>query len=252
MLIDRGADPNARSNWSGRISSLPLHIAASVGSVEIVDVLLRSGADPHALDLGQQNALDAALHCGRNGLLAGLIRRLMAAGLSRPSLSSVLGIRSPSDDLREALDALIQGGFDPCISSPEFWSEGMQKLFLGPAIGVFLAYGLDPDLRDKYDTSLLHFVVTSEWPGSVPSALMLITAGANPDAYALRFEGTALRPKGTNRDRILLSEQLTSLPIDWRAPREALRRQCLEYLLRHRGAKWNPSTVHGLTLHKIP
>lgn len=43
LLLERGADPNARSDWG-----TPLHIAARRGHIGVAKILLQHGADPNA------------------------------------------------------------------------------------------------------------------------------------------------------------------------------------------------------------
>lgn len=56
MLLDAGADPNAKSAGGGT----PLHTAAFVGDVEITKLLLAAGADPLQTDAKGRTALDVA------------------------------------------------------------------------------------------------------------------------------------------------------------------------------------------------
>lgn len=56
MLLERGADPNARSG-SG---ATPLHTAAFTGNVPVVRMLLTAGADPEIRDDAGKTPLDVA------------------------------------------------------------------------------------------------------------------------------------------------------------------------------------------------
>ena len=56
MLLDAGADVNAKSN----LSMTPLMAAASVGRVSQVEVLLAKGAEPDVADSKGRTALDVA------------------------------------------------------------------------------------------------------------------------------------------------------------------------------------------------
>lgn len=56
MLIDAGADPNARSASGGT----PLHTAGFTGNVPVTEMLLAAGADPGATDAKDLTPLDHA------------------------------------------------------------------------------------------------------------------------------------------------------------------------------------------------
>ncbi len=62
LLLDGGADPNARSASGGT----PLHTAAFTGSVAVLQLLLAAGADPSATDAKGQTPLDVARDRGRS------------------------------------------------------------------------------------------------------------------------------------------------------------------------------------------
>ena len=58
LLLDAGADPNAKSLEG----ATPLHSAAFTGDLEIAELLLAHGADPNATDPKGKTALDIARH----------------------------------------------------------------------------------------------------------------------------------------------------------------------------------------------
>jgi ankyrin repeat protein len=60
MLIDAGADPNARSASGGT----PLHTAGFTGNVPVTEMLLAAGADPDATDAKGLTPLDHAREKG--------------------------------------------------------------------------------------------------------------------------------------------------------------------------------------------
>jgi ankyrin repeat protein len=68
MLLDRGADPNARQ----QIGYTPLMGAASAGRADLVDLLLQRGADPSLVSEEGKTAADIAREHGHNDLATAL------------------------------------------------------------------------------------------------------------------------------------------------------------------------------------
>ena len=60
MLLDAGADPNAKSATDGT----PLHTAAFTGNIPVIEMLLEKGADPSAPDKKGHSPLDVARERG--------------------------------------------------------------------------------------------------------------------------------------------------------------------------------------------
>jgi len=58
ILIDNGADIEARGDMCSK--STPLHIAALMGRLEAIKLLLKYGADPFAKDIDGERPLDIA------------------------------------------------------------------------------------------------------------------------------------------------------------------------------------------------
>lgn len=62
MLLEAGADPNARSAGGGT----PLHSAAHTGDIPVLQLLLASGGDPAITDVGGRTPLDVARDRGHS------------------------------------------------------------------------------------------------------------------------------------------------------------------------------------------
>ena len=83
LLLDHGADPNAR-NWA---DVTPLHQAVRARNLSVVEVLLSRGADPNARDNRWSTPLrravsptGASMTAGTTDLMVPLTRMLLAAG----------------------------------------------------------------------------------------------------------------------------------------------------------------------------
>jgi ankyrin repeat protein len=66
LLVDRGADVNARDSQGWR----PLHLAANNGDIDLVQVLLDRGAEPGATNTDGTSAIDLATKAGHTDILA--------------------------------------------------------------------------------------------------------------------------------------------------------------------------------------
>jgi truncated hemoglobin YjbI len=72
LLIDAGADVNARSGVGGQT---PLHMAARRGNVRIARTLLDAGADLEAQDKQGETPLRRAVNCGHENVVRLLLER---------------------------------------------------------------------------------------------------------------------------------------------------------------------------------
>jgi len=89
LLIERGAHVRAVARNPSRVE--PLHSAAAAGQIEIVETLLRAGADPNARQHGGFTPVHSAAMQGN----VAMVRALVAGGAD-PKLTA--------DDGRSALD----------------------------------------------------------------------------------------------------------------------------------------------------
>ncbi len=72
-FLDRGADANAKTFWSGRT---PLHEAVVKGHFEVVKYLLSSGADVNA----KSNVSETPLHLAAKGGFPEVVKYLLSSG----------------------------------------------------------------------------------------------------------------------------------------------------------------------------
>ena len=105
-LLEAGADPNKASGGG----NTPLMEAAYGGDVELVRILLKAGADPHAQNQYNETALSVA--CMKNGTVA-VVNELLKAGadLHHKDVDGLtpldLTIKSGNSDLRFYLSELV-------------------------------------------------------------------------------------------------------------------------------------------------
>jgi hypothetical protein len=149
MLLDAGADPN-RPAFRGQ---RPLHVAASRGHGQIVDLLLARGADPALTDDGGRTARDWAEINGHASLGSRLDRPSEAPAVRRPA--------RPRSDLWEtgirALDLLCplprrglvrwEGGLG--VGSIVLLIELCVRI--APAVDGVLWGGIEPATGDRED-----------------------------------------------------------------------------------------------------
>lgn len=116
MLIEAGADPNARTTGSGAHET-PLHWAASTDDLDVADVLIDGGADIEAADGSIGTPLDNAIGYGcwhvarrlvERGAVVEKIWHVAALGLL-PRLAE-LAATATQAELDEAFRQACHGG----------------------------------------------------------------------------------------------------------------------------------------------
>lgn len=165
LLIAAGADLEQRN--SSEMTSLI--VAASMGNVEMVRLLLQAGANPLSVDVLDRTAYDIAVERKEEDV-AKILAPVSSGKIPRP--------KSPVELLLDAIKNQDAAAFDRC-----------------------LADGVDVNKRDRWGRNPLDCAVDV---GSVEFVRKLIKAGANVNAHK---EGTALS-MAVNNERPDIAEIL--------------------------------------------
>lgn len=149
VLVDGGADPNV----ADRAGNTPLHTAAQLGSVDLIQKLLAKGANVNALT-------PKSTPGGRGGGGGGF--RFAPAG-EQTALMMAAKANQP-----DAMRALVAGGADPKLKASDGSTLLMSAAGSGHIEAVQYAYELDPDTKvvNNQKSTVMHAAVTGT--GSVP------------------------------------------------------------------------------------
>lgn len=239
LLIDAGARVNAPTpqGWS------PLMLASSACRLDVVQLLLRSGADPYAVDLERRDALDHALErlntWQPGDSLPRLVMVLASAGMhrSRDDLvwKRVRYVYPGPLHLRVVELLITHSMLDPLRALHS------NSLFLRtPMIGLLLRHGLDPNAHSSPGVPL-----GSHSDDSHAAFLLLIIAGLDLDARCVGNNPGTFRAKAKS-----FWPELT-----WDAPRPQILRQCAALCRREMQPHLrlpHALVLDGLLMHKIP
>jgi ankyrin repeat protein len=212
-LLARRAPPQWRltANESpafGRRKCDVLSVAASLGSTDIVDLILRNKADPNWVDNdGMTTALSLAARqsgdCSR-GDFVGVTRLLIAAGadvngLNGATSKPIFEVRCPDVArvliTRGASLAPLSNGRTPLI----FATSGYAQRANSDLVRIFLDAGVDVNAQDRDgETALMQQSVTPE------VARILVSAGANINALNARNQTALSKTRSLELTRVLL------------------------------------------------
>jgi len=174
-LLSNGADPNQMTQWG-----TALHLAASLGAKEILDEILRHGADLEALDSFGRTPLVHAVVEGRTDIVEVLLKRGASPNpgdeVSSPLIFAILPGKT------DIVRLLIAHGADPEWKG----ADGDTAIMLAASFGqqdivqILLDAGANVNASDNWQTTaLIKAVATSEEPSMVQ---FLIRHGAELDA----------------------------------------------------------------------
>jgi ankyrin repeat protein len=158
MLIDSGADLNARTNNPRRLT--PLFRAVWTGKESALRILLDAGADPQLPCWYGQTTLTRATSKNHTGIM----RLLLDAGMDasgRGQRGTTPLIMAAVYDAGEAFDLLFKAGADPsmvcdCGSSALHWTARRVNERL---VRLLLEAGVDVSVRDMFGRTPLDLAV---------------------------------------------------------------------------------------------
>jgi ankyrin repeat protein len=168
----------------------PLHWAVNQDDPEIVDLLLRAGADAKSANRYGVTPLSLASTNGNATIIEMLLKAGADANTSLPEGETVLMTAARTGNV-DAVNALLMHGANPNAS--ETWHGGQTALMWAAAEGhaavirALVARGADVHVRTKSNFTPFLFAVRE---GKIPAALALIDAGVDVNETLLTVSRT--------------------------------------------------------------
>jgi len=176
LLLAKGSDVNAK-NENGET---PLYHAARGGHKDVVLFLVENGADVQAVPERGTTPLYRAVQNGHEDIA----KFLMDNGASVTSADGLL-YNAVSNGQRDLVELLIKKGAD--INSEAWgdapslyavWSRRADIRRYTDVLELLLAHGANPNAKDQWDWSLLHYTT---FYGYAEMTKLLLNKGANPN-----------------------------------------------------------------------
>lgn len=188
QLLERNADVNMRSDNNG---NSPLHYAAQNGHNDLARLLINSGADLKLENRRGWTPFHNAVAWGHKDLAEFLFEKENDIIIAPPYLMAIVCNSGYKDiveyliklgaNINPAIDLHYEANQIPSLES--VWNNHPDILQL------LLDYGADPNAKDRYSWSLLHYTV---YDGNVDMTRMLLDKGALVNVIENEFGRTPL------------------------------------------------------------
>jgi ankyrin repeat protein len=183
-LVSRDGNNKELVNSSDGFAQTPLHIAASNGFTELVQLLLQNGADVRQVDRNSWTPLHSAANAGQFAICKILLEHGSEASALTDAGTTALHylVRHTTDDaelFREVLTMLINQGCE--VDSQNKYGETPlhQASFRGKkqSVEFLIEHSADVNITTKAGETSLHFAART---GRGDIVSLLLAAGADP------------------------------------------------------------------------
>jgi len=179
LLLRAGANPNAKN----RYGVTPLSIACENGNTSVVDALLKAGSDPNLALVSGETPLMTAARTGNSAAVALLLAHKVPVDAREPVRQQTALMWAAAEDNAAAAELLVRAGADLKARS----KGGLTPLLFAARDGriqtarALLEAGADVNDRLPDGTSALVVAVMN---ANYQMAAFLLERGANPNADA--------------------------------------------------------------------
>jgi len=161
-LLKQGADVNARevlpqsendeeaipSDWNEGAGGTALILASAAGNSEVVDLLLRAGADVNAIDERGWPAIMRAAYFGHGGIVRALLESGAALDLRETSEGATALQFAARQNHADTVRVLLDAGANPNAALTNGWTSLLWAVERGSAevVRMLIEAGADPNV----------------------------------------------------------------------------------------------------------